>query len=188
MTKSWDQAVFDRIHTRAPDPWDVDTSPYEREKYERTLAAIPNPHPARVLEIGCSIGAQTTRLAERTDSLLALDISVEAVARARARCARLAHVTIRQARIPHDWPHGLFDQIVISEMLYFLDRPDVASTARLAVAGLAPGGAIVLVNWTGHTDSPTTGDESADLFIATAAGLRHTGSRHINYRIDLLQA
>ncbi len=188
MTKSWEADTFDRIHTRAPDPWDVETSPYEREKYDRTLATIPLPHPPSLLEIGCSIGAQTVRLAERTHALLALDISAEAVTRARQRCAHLSHVTIRQARIPQDWPPGLFDQIVISEMLYFLDREDVASAARLAAGSLTRNGAILLVNWTGHTDSPTTGDEAAELFIDTAKFLRHTGSRQTNYRIDLLQA
>ena len=188
MSKSWDADVFDRIHARGPDPWDVDTSPYEREKYDRTLATIPIPHPARSLEVGCSIGAQTARLAERTASLLALDISAEAVSRARQRCARFAHVEIRQARIPQDWPPGLFDLIVLSEMLYFLDRDDVAGTARLASGSLARDGAILLVNWTGYTDSPTTGDEAADLFVSTAKFLRHTGSRQLDYRIDLLRA
>ena len=188
MSKSWDEAVFNRIHARAADPWDVDTSAYEREKYDRTLAAIPVPHPPSILEIGCSIGAQTARLAARADTLLALDISAEAVARARARCAGLPNVTVRHARIPRDWPAGQFDLIVLSEMLYFLDRDDVASTARLAVGSLAQGGAILLVNWTGHTDSPTTGDEAAALFVATADVLRHTGSTQTNYRIDVLQA
>ncbi len=188
MTKSWDADVFDRIHTRGPDPWDVETSSYEREKYDRTLATIPTFHPARILEVGCSIGAQTARLAERTSSLLALDISAEAVALARRRCAPLSHVTIRQARIPQDWPPGLFDLIVISEMLYFLDRDDVASTARLASGSLARDGAVLLVNWTGYTDSPTTGDEAAELFVSTAKFLRHTGIRQRDYRIDLLQA
>ncbi len=188
MTESWTAETFDRIHTSAADPWDVETSPYEREKYDRTLATIPTPHPPSLLEIGCSIGAQTTRLAARTDHLLALDISAEAITRASARCAHLPHVTIRQARIPQDWPPGLFDQIVMSEMLYFLNRADVASCARLALGSLARGGAILLVNWTGHTDSPTTGDEAADLFLATTPLLRHTGTRHTNYRIDLLQS
>ncbi len=188
MTKSWDAETFDRIHTRGPDPWDVDSSPYEREKYDRTLATIPMARPARVLEIGCSIGAQTAHLAERTGSLLALDISGEAIARAPQRCAHLAHVTIRQARIPQDWPPGLFDLIVISEMLYFLDRADVASTARLAVGSLTRNGAILLVNWTGHTDSPTTGEEAAALFVATAKFLHHTASTQTDYRVDLLEA
>ena len=188
MTRSWEADVFDRIHTRGPDPWDVDTSPYEREKYDRTLATIPTPHPARTLEIGCSIGAQTARLAERTDRLLSLDISAEAIARASQRCGHLAHVTLRRARIPQDWPSGLFDLIVMSEMLYFLDRADVAATARLATGSLARQGAILLVNWTGHTDSPTTGDEAAELFVGTAKFLRHSGSRQTDYRIDLLQS
>ncbi len=186
MSGSWDASVFDGIYARGADPWDVETSAYEREKYDATLAALPAPRYRRALEIGCSIGAQTVRLATRCDSLLALDFAAEAVRRTRERCAALPHVAVRQARVPVDWPAGLFDLIVISEVLYFLSPQDLANTARLTAGSLAAGGAVLLVNWTGYTDTPTTGDQAADLFMDGVRGWRHAGTRHARYRIDVL--
>lgn len=182
MTGSWPAAVFDAIHARGADPWSVESSPYEREKYDQTLAALPAPRFATALEIGCSIGAQTIRLAERADRLLAVDIAAEPVRRTRARCAHLPHVDIRQAQIPRDWPEGQFDLIVISEVLYFLTPEDIATTARLAQAR-----AIVLVNWTGFTDTPTTGQQAAELFKANSDLQQTHSAKHESYRIDVLQ-
>jgi SAM-dependent methyltransferase len=178
--------VFDRIYAAAADPWSVETSAYEREKYDTTLGALGDRRFGRGLEIGCSIGAQTIRLAERCDALLALDLAAEAVRRARERCAGLSHVEVRQARIPGDWPEGVWDLIVISEVLYFLSAVDVVEVARLARGSLTPGGTVLLVNWTGFTDTPTTGAEAAGLFV-TEWGRPHewTATEHENYRLDL---
>ncbi len=185
MTRSWDASVFDRIHAQAADPWDVETSGYEREKYDATLAALPKGRFARGLEVGCSIGVQTVLLSQRCDRLLSLDIAAEPVRRTRERCAALPHVDVRQARVPVGWPAGLFDLIVISEVLYFLCPEDVASAARLAQGSLARGGMVLLVNWTGFTDTPTTGDQAATLFADAANKLVRSGSQHESYRIDL---
>jgi SAM-dependent methyltransferase len=183
---SWDRNVFDRIYAEAEDPWQVQTSAYEREKYARTLAALPPGRFANGLEVGCSIGAQTVQLAARCDRLLALDISPEAVRRTRERCRGLAQVEVREAAIPRDWPKGVFDLIVVSEILYFLDRDDLVAAARRAVDSSAPGGVILLVNWTGPTDTPTTGDEAAELFATSCGRAVRLHERHETYRIDML--
>ena len=57
------QSYFDRIYQQNPDPWNFETSPYEAEKYRRTLAALPRKRYMRALEIGCSIGVLTSQLA-----------------------------------------------------------------------------------------------------------------------------
>ena len=189
MTGSWGRSVFDRIYARGEDPWDFEGSAYEIAKYHQTLAALPRARFACGLEVGCSIGVQTRRLAERCDTLLALDLAPAAVTRARARCAGLGHVTVREAQVPQDWPPGTYDLIVLSEVLYFLDRADLASLARLVLGSLRPEGAVLLVNWTGATDTPTTGDEAAQAFIAGIAPrlLVQLQQRHSTYRLDLLR-
>jgi SAM-dependent methyltransferase len=188
MTGSWDASVFDRIYRERADPWQVETSAYEREKYARTLAAAPPGPVARGLEVGCSIGAQTRLLAARCVRLLALDISAEAVRLARRNCRDLPDVEICEARVPRDWPAGRFGLMVFSEVLYFLDRDDLARTASLAVDSLEAGGTIVLVNWTGETDTPLTGDGAAEGFIAGCAPrLRLVAAeRRPCYRVDVL--
>ena len=41
--------------------------------------------------------------------------------------------------IPAEWPDGMFDLIVLSEVLYYLDAAANLATARRAAAALRPG-------------------------------------------------
>ena len=185
--QSWPSEVFDRLYARDPDPWGFHTSPYEREKYAATLAALPSRRFGSAFEVGCSIGVLTRQLAPRCDALLAVDVAEAALAAARDACAGLEHVQLRRLRIPAEWPQGKFDLILLSEVLYFLGPDDLAASARLAAASLSPGGVALLVNWTGPTNSPTTGDEAADTFIAEARLTPALQRREAQYRLDLLR-
>ena len=188
--RSWSPATFDRIYAADPDPWNFTTSRYEREKYAATLAALGDRRFAAGFEVGCSIGVFTRSLAARCDALLAVDVAEAALADARRRCAGLPGVRIERRQVPGEWPGGTFDVIVLSEVLYFLGAADIARSARLVAASLRPAGLALLVNWTGPTDTPCTGDEAAELFIRTAApALRSLpGATGAGYRLDLLTA
>ncbi len=188
MSTSWDGAVFDRLYARTPDPWDFAASPYEQAKYDATLAVLGERRFGTALEVGCSIGVLTRRLAARADHVLAIDVAQAALDQAAARCRDMAGAEFRRTLVPRDFPAGEFDLILFSEVLYFLDAADVSRTAALAVDRLAPGGLIVLVNWTGETNTPTTGDRAADLFAAAANGLQRTSTlRAETYRIDVFK-
>lgn len=180
---------FDARYAADPDPWNFAASPYERDKYAATLAALPRPHYAAGLEIGCSIGVLTAALAPRCDTLVALDVAEAALDQARARCRGLPHLRLLKAQVPGEWPEGTFDLILLSEVVYYLDAADVARLAARVRGSLIPGGDVVLVHWTGETHYPLSGDEAADLFI------RETG-RHLAvdrqvrtgaYRLDVLR-
>lgn len=181
---------FAGIYASDADPWRFTSSAYERDKYAATLAALPQARYRSAFEPACSIGVFTRALAERCDRLLATDPIAAAVEAARARCAERPHVEIRQGAVPADWPEGLFDLIVLSEFLYFLAPPDLATLVRRAGDVIEPGGDMVLVHWLGVTDYPLSGDEAAEGFIAQAApfaSVRHQ-SRTAEYRIDVLHA
>lgn len=184
--QSWPPEVFDRLYARDLDPWKFD-SPYEQQKYAATLAALPASRFASAFEIGCSVGVLTRQLALRCDALLAVDVADAALDVARRACAGLPQVRFRRMQIPGDWPEGEFDLILLSEVLYFLAPGDLARAASMTAASLRPGGAALLVNWTGPTNSPCTGDEAATLFIAAAPQLALTRQhREPQYRLDLL--
>ncbi len=188
MTTSLPPTYFDDLYATNADPWRFATSAYERAKYDATLAALPRPHFTTALEIGCSIGILTKRLAEHCDTLLAIDVAEAALAQARTHCADLPHITFRRLQIPHDWPPGHFDLILFSEVLYYLSPPDLDATAAKTVASLGPNGAALLVHYTEPTNYPLTGDAAAERFIA-ATGLRVSlQHREAQYRLDLLQA
>ncbi len=186
--QSWTPDTFDRIYAADPDPWRFTTSRYEQEKYAATLAALGARRFSAALEIGCSIGVLTRLLARRCDTLLAVDVAHAALAAACHRCAGLPGVRIERRQIPRDWPGGGFDLIVLSEVLYFLSTDDIACSARRAAASLLPGGLVLLVNWTGPTDTPCTGDEAADLFASATAPVLRPIRRVAasTYRLDLL--
>ena len=181
---------FDRLYASDPDPWKFATSGYERDKYAATLAALPRARYARAFEVGCSIGVLTERLAERCDMILAVDVADAALEQARLRCRDWHGVHFDRLIVPQDWPEGVFGLILFSEVLYYLDAADRAAAARLSLGALAPGGAIILVNWHGPTDGFCTGDAAAEEMIAACAPALRPGTqqRAEQYRLDVLSA
>ncbi|MGB3300166.1 MAG: hypothetical protein WBA76_18035, partial [Phormidesmis sp.] len=47
---------FEDIYSKDPDPWDFETSEYEANKYQASLAALPGDRYQSAFEIGGSIG------------------------------------------------------------------------------------------------------------------------------------
>jgi SAM-dependent methyltransferase len=186
-------SYFDALYGRDADPWRFRTSGYERAKYDATLAALPRPRYRRGLEVGCSVGVLTRDLAERCDALLAVDAAERALAAARATCADRPNVEFARLRVPAEWPVGAaapFDLILLSEVVYYFDRADVARLAERVRGTLAPGGDCLLVHWTGDTDYPLSGDDAAESFIAAASRFASVTrqERSERYRLDLLRA
>lgn len=181
-------SYFDDLYAGDPDPWQFETSDYERGKYAATLAALPQARYVSALEVGCSIGVLTRQLAERCDVLVSLDLAERALARARDRCRDLAHVDLRLAQVPNDWPEGTFELILLSEVVYYLDAEDVGRLVTRVRGSLAEGGDVVLVHWTGETHYPLTGDAAAELFIAGSSNFLRVDhqSQAEKYRIDVL--
>jgi SAM-dependent methyltransferase len=179
-------AYFDALYAAADDPWDFTTSAYERAKYDRTIAALGDRRFARGLEIGCSIGVLTARLAGRCDRLLAVDVSALAVARARERLAGAPGVTVERRTLPEEMPAGPFDLIVASEVLYYWDTGLLASGWRTLRDALAPGGSLLAVHWRGPVRHyPQGGDAVHDAIAADAGDLvRAVSDRTGDYRLD----
>jgi predicted TPR repeat methyltransferase len=183
-------AYFDALYRANPDPWSFETSPYEHAKYAATVAALPKRRYRAGLELGCSIGVLTERLAARCEQLLSLDVSEQALARARARLADQAHVRFERRFLPEEFPEGSFDLIVLSEVGYYFSLSDLARLRASIVTQLEPGGHLILVHWTPFVaDYPLTGDQVHAAFLSdSAAGLRHhTGLRDEQFRLDLFE-
>ncbi|WP_407541736.1 class I SAM-dependent methyltransferase (plasmid) [Deinococcus radiomollis] len=179
---------FDDMYEAHRDPWNFETSPYEAGKYDRTLAALPNEKYTAALEVGCSIGVLTARLAPRCTQLLSLDLSQRALDRARERCAGLPQVRFERREMPAEFPSGRFDLLVLSEVLYYLSPADLQLMLGRSARALLPGGHLLAVHWTPVVhDYPQTGDQVHGALLA-APGLKHLhGERHEQYRLDLFE-
>ncbi len=176
------------MYRRESDPWRMRTSDYEREKYIATIGLLPDRRIRSGLEVGCSIGVLTRLLAAHCENLLALDVDEVPLSRARQTCGECANVEFAKIVVPGEWPAGMFDLMVLSEILYFLDPHDIAATARRAEASATQDTVIILVNWLGRTDGPCDGDTAAELFIARSrpAFAVQNRLRTQNYRMDVL--
>ncbi|WP_394271070.1 SAM-dependent methyltransferase [Qipengyuania sp.] len=177
-------ATFDRLYAANPDPWEVETSAYEQAKRDETMAALGTQCFASALEIGCSTGILTERLAPICERLVAIDVSAEALRLARERLQGQPHVTFQHGEVPRDWPAGRFHLIVFSEVLYFLSADEIVRASTLARQALADDGKCLLVNWTGPNDLPIGGDRAVDLFGGQGWRVAEHRTRP-NYRIDL---
>ncbi len=185
-TESMPAEYFEGRYQEDIDPWDFRSSPYEREKYDATLTALSKPIYQRVLEVGCSIGVLTAKLARRSGRLLAIDASQKAIDAAHENAP--SNVTFEKRVLPGDFPEGPFDLIVLSEVLYYFSEADLRLVADLCCAALAPGGEMVLCHWLGETDYPLTGRQASDIF-AEAAVMRAPSRRILRddvYRLETL--
>jgi predicted TPR repeat methyltransferase len=140
------------------DPWDFESSAYERDRCVQLLKMLEGRRYARVLEIGCGAGYLTRLLAPHADQLVALDISQTAIERARGLSAGQTGVDFRVANIMDYKPQveGPWDLIVFSDTMCYLGwlYPffDVAYLAVQLFDATRSGGRLMLANSMGEND------------------------------------
>lgn len=188
-TDTLSSGYFDDVYRAHDDPWNFETSDYERAKYRETVAALGRERYRNAFEVGCSIGVLTAMLAPRCDHLLAVDVSEAPLKRARERCADLPQVEFRRMKVPAEFAPGPFDLVMLSEVAYYWSRPDLEHAIEQVMDALEPRGQVLLVHWTDPVhDYPLTGDQVHDLFLERGDRLTHVlGKRHERYRLDLFE-
>ena len=181
---------FEQMYAANPDPWDFETSEYEAQKYAATIAALPRPSYRSAFEIGGSIGVLTEKLADRCQLLLSIDVSRQAQARARERCAQLEQVEFEIVQIPHQYPDRTFDLTVVSEVGYYWSREDLQTSQQKIADHLESGGHLLLVHWTPYVESyPLTGDQVHEAFLQQVGSTYRSlvSRQEERYRLDLLE-
>lgn len=145
------QSFFDDLWARG-DPWELETSDFERARYARLLALLKPSGYARVLEIGCGTGTFSRLPARLAQRLVALDVSVKAISAAQAAQTTPDQIEFRVANIMDYDPkkEGPWDLIVMSETIYFLGWLysffDVCWLTSELYAATRPGGQLLLAN------------------------------------------
>ena len=178
---------FDDLYGDDPDPWGFESRWYERRKYALTVAALPAERYRTAFEPGCSIGVLTEMLAARVDDLVAWEPHPEAAARAAARTAGLAGVTVEELAIPDRWPDSTFDLIVVSEVGYYFDDEGLGRLVERVDASLAPHGDLVAVHWDGATDYPQTADQVHAALAGVGDVDPRVHHRDDGFRLDVWQ-
>lgn len=181
---------FEKMYAANPDPWDFETSEYEAKKYAATIAALPKAKYRSAFEIGGSIGVLTEKLSSRCQSLLSIDVSQQAQARAKARCQHLPQVKFEVMQVPYEYPAHRFDLTLVSEVGYYWGRDDLPLAQQQIADHLEPGGHLLLVHWTPYVEEyPLTGDEVHEAFLQQVGTTYRAllSQREERYRLDLLE-
>jgi len=137
------------------DPWELDSSEFEQQRFARLLAMLDGRRYQRTLEIGCGTGSFTRQLARIADHIVALDIAPTAIMRAQTTAVGPGIVDFRLANImEYDVrAEGPWDLVVMSETIYYLGwlYPffDLGWLASELFASTRAGGRLLLANTEG---------------------------------------
>jgi SAM-dependent methyltransferase len=176
---------FEELYARAEDPWRFATSDYEREKYAHTLIALGGRRFEKALEVGCSIGVFTEKLATLCAEVLAIDVSPRALGRARRRLCSQPGVRVARVTFPEEMPEGPWDLVVCSEVLYYLDVAAFELALERLRTVLEDGATVLAVHWRAPTRSyPLRGDEVHGWLVAELNAWHVLDDRRPDYRLD----
>lgn len=181
-------SYFVDLYKQQPDPWNFARSSYEREKYRVTLASLPRKRYRDACELGCSIGVFTQMLAQRCERLVAIDVSDEAIARARERCRRRTNVAFCRVDLLAEYPAGRYDLTTVCEIGYYFARPDLERLCDRIVRASRLHANVVLVHWTPPTPGHALAAQDVHDLFARDPRLAHvTGFARDTYRLDIFE-
>ena len=177
---------FDAMCAAKDDPWSYKTRWYEARKRDLTLACLPSARYASGYEPGCANGELSAALAQRCDRLVISDGSPGAVTAARERTRQLAHVEVRQAWLPGQWPVERFDLIVISEWAYYLGADDIDTLALKIEASMETGGTLLACHWRRPIAGCVLDGDAVNRRLGNQLGWPRLLSLHdIDFRLDV---
>jgi SAM-dependent methyltransferase len=185
VTLKVSRQAFEARYASLGDPWNFETSSYERNRYKTLLRTLSKAHYDVVYEPGCSVGVLTADLAALANRVIATDVAPSAVARARERCRAFDHVDIHCDDVATFAPNIALDLIVFSEIGYYFERHNLERIARTLASNLQSGGEFVAAHWLGDSsDHVLHGDEVHEI-LTSSLPLRWTqGQHHEGFRID----
>ncbi|UOA16734.1 MULTISPECIES: class I SAM-dependent methyltransferase [Sulfitobacter] len=169
------------LYAQTSDPWGFEHSAYEQAKFAATRAALSQSGYRSAFELGCGNG----QLARHLIDLCARYTGMDAVASA-LRAARQAVPQGRfvQGFYPGPLPEGDFDLLILSEVLYFLDRAGLEQLA-IDIQARWPQAEIICVTWLGPTGNPLQGEEALKGFAQALAARDFARlTQTDDYRID----
>ncbi|MGB6102731.1 MAG: class I SAM-dependent methyltransferase [Pusillimonas sp.] len=182
---------FEALYKQHSDPWALGTAWYERRKRSLLLACLPCERYQCALELGCGTGDTTMLLAARCQTVQSVDLSETAIARCRQRLTDdgISNVHAQIMRIPAAWPDMPIKQadlIVVSELAYYLDDPDLDELLIQCLQSLAPGGDWLMCHYTDEFHDRCQNTDKMHAMVDGHPGLKRLvshGDEH--FRLDI---
>ena len=124
--------IFERLYSRARDPWGLQYSPFAMQRYLGLIEIISQVAPCNaILDVGCGEGVFTKYLTGFAQEVVGIDVSPTAIERAKERAPRASFHCVA---LEDFHAERRFDLVVAVEMLYYVESVD-AVLEKLRVLG-----------------------------------------------------
>lgn len=183
-----DLSQFERAYAAEPDPWNFAGSRYEQRRFAITIASLPRARYRRCFEPGCAVGALTRQLSERADQVIAMEASPTASREASRRLGDRPNVSVVNGSIPENWPDGMFDLVVWSELGYYWDATELKDIVRRAGSLLAADGHLAAVHWLGSSDDHVLSGYDVHAVLGQAFGAPMVHHVDTHFLLDIWRA
>lgn len=139
---------FNEIYATEEDPWKIGDADSERYNlYHERLSALARKR-GSLLDIGCGFGAFTARFKNDFDTLTGVELSVEAIEKGRGRFPFIEFIAGSAdnlgAAVADD---RIFDCIIFSDCICYLDETGRNAALRWIAAHLAPDGLALIAGY-----------------------------------------
>ena len=128
------------------DPWGTFSNRDEAVKRGAILHALGTGPIGRVLELASGNGSNSAAIAPRALRLDATEGTAEGTRLTAAAIARYPRAQASALALPAAFPRGVYDAVVVAELLYYLSERDMARVAVDVAAALRGGGRLVLAH------------------------------------------
>lgn len=140
--------AFEARHRNEREPWMFNERAAEILRHEWIVNAVIDAAPEAALDVGCTVGQLTVRLAAAVPRLTAMDVSPTAAAKARERVVRSSRMAEFLTGSAVDLPIAAerFDVVVAADGLYSWDLSpeDRRTVLDELYRVLQPGGRVIL--------------------------------------------
>jgi len=138
------------------EPWNYSVRSMELLRHEwiaENLKKTGIQSDTRVLEMGCSLGLMTEKIAELGPKITAIDLSPKAIAQAKVRCRQFNNVEFQVAdvcKLP--FPDSSFDRVTVCDGLFswYLSEEAQAQVSMEVSRVLKPGGIALFSDYIHH--------------------------------------
>jgi 2-polyprenyl-3-methyl-5-hydroxy-6-metoxy-1,4-benzoquinol methylase len=145
--KGWSMLDFQgRYRAKESDAWGYLSDARHLKRRDRIFSHLPNLAGKKVLEIGCAEGFITERLIAQSATVVACDLSEQAVARARKHCNNSENATFVTSDIRQDIPGQHFDICIASDVLYYLSETENRALAKRLADHMQQDGVLLFAN------------------------------------------
>lgn len=113
---------FPELFAEINDPWGYSTSGFEKERFNIIIQLAQSVPHKNILEIGCAEGHLTEKLAKITHNMSAIEISADAIARAKQKTSGVNFINSDFEK--YQPKNKKYDLVVLSEVLYYFKNKD----------------------------------------------------------------